>query len=332
MTVTLIDVPGPIERGASYSFSATRPITSVSIQFYLPTDGDPEDPDSVPTGPRETAYDGTDASDENGTFAHLYRSSTSDGTTWTIARENGWPRPFRVAIKEGRDSGGIGGGGIAPNLAPIFGPDCWYVLDPISRLIDQSGNGHDLASFSTPIAAAGPALGYVSSRAGKLRHTGTAAFRTAGEISFVAMINLANVSETTWFVGCEDAGASWSTWWKYGVESGRLCYGCDRGPSLEAQVFEYLSPPDVIAADGWQIIAATRSATGVSKGYVEGALTGTYSQGTPAVGGASAYLALMQDGFLATSDHLQMMIGIWLREITADEIADVTLALRGVLS
>lgn len=71
-------------------FTSSRPVVAISAQF---------NPDAG-NGPRECIFDGTDAANAGGSFAYLYRSSSHVGSTWTIIRENGWPAPFELRIKE----------------------------------------------------------------------------------------------------------------------------------------------------------------------------------------------------------------------------------------
>lgn len=98
MTVAFDTVPGEIGKADPIRFSASLPVVSISAEFNA----------AAGNGPCETIYDGTDASNANGSFRHLYRDSAHVGNEWTIRRESGWPATVALRIKEAAGATAVG--------------------------------------------------------------------------------------------------------------------------------------------------------------------------------------------------------------------------------
>lgn len=90
MTITIVTPPGNLpDRYYPLEWTADEPITGVSVQF------------TAAAGPsaRESAYDGTDADDDDGTFSAVYAESTIVAGAWTLVRDGGWPAALQLRIK-----------------------------------------------------------------------------------------------------------------------------------------------------------------------------------------------------------------------------------------
>lgn len=172
---------GPLDTKVDpIEFTSPRPIVCISAEFN-PDDGD---------GPRECIYDGTDATHNNGSFSYLYRNSERLGNAWTIVRENGWPAPFKIAIKEAPNPSSA-----TPNAAlqpTLYSPVAQWALQgaPNASLVylDRSGNGNHLTGgMGTPapshipgqkavIPLYGSRLVLDAAHAGPVRFTGSFTF------------------------------------------------------------------------------------------------------------------------------------------------------------
>jgi hypothetical protein len=268
---------------------------------------------TVTTDPRETTISVLfpsgvwDMVYQDGIFAQAYSASTLAGSAFTLRRNGGWPPGVQFAPKVKEQSTSSTAGDLTPHL----GPTAWYVLDPISQLTDQSGNGNTLSVISASSAIAGPAVGYVAAASGRWRRTGNVAFRTSGAVSAIALLNRAgDASHHPWFAGAEDSGASFATWWKFGVnDDGSIIYACDRsGVSL----FATLAPAGTVPLTGFNVVGCVRSASAVVSAYLNGVAVGTpYSQGAASTGGSNAWLAIGQDAFSSLPNQALMVIGVW---------------------
>jgi hypothetical protein len=173
-------------------FTATLPVIAISVSV----------PISQSLSLEERAW-------RDGAFLYPYLRSTKNGNTYTLVRDGGWPqvydslgklRPIAVYVDEDA-SGGQGG-----NLNPVPGFEAWYVLDPIRKLVDQTGNAHTLSGSGTNVA--GPNLGMVAQTSlGLTEAFASAVWRTNGAISLVALVNIAASAGDRWFASCELNGS-----------------------------------------------------------------------------------------------------------------------------
>jgi hypothetical protein len=135
--VTLIDPPGSLpSRSEVIDFVSTQPIVCISVEHEPGTD----------RSARETVYDGTDASNNNGSFSRPYRYSSRSGNDWHIVRENGWPVPFQLRIKQLPPASSASP---RPALQPtIYSPLAQWALqgapDTARMYLDRSGNNNHL--------------------------------------------------------------------------------------------------------------------------------------------------------------------------------------------
>jgi hypothetical protein len=219
---------------------------------------------------------------------------------------------------------GIAGGGVAPNLRPILDPTAWYVLDPINWATDQTGHGNTLTGSNGTLRA-GPSLGYTCLSATKAKHAGNPVFRTAGPVSWVSLINMRGVVAHSWLVGAEDPGASYGTWWKFGVQSdGSIMYAADSGGSSDLGLL------GVVPTSGWHVAGGTRAADGTVSSYVDGERQpGTFAARV-ATGGGGAYEFVGQDNWQPASDHSVMVTACRVGGWTDDDHALLAKALLGV--
>jgi hypothetical protein len=300
MTVTMLDAPNSVlaSRVEPLNFTATLPITAISIGYGA-------------SRVEERVY-------RDGAFLYPYLQSSKNGNAWEIIRAGGWSRPFEIFIDEDA-SGGLGG-----NLSPVPGFEAWYVLDPIRRLFDQTGNGHTLTGSSTEVAGRNPGMVALTS-VGLSEASPSAVWRTAGAITIVAFVNIAGSAGDRWFASCEAFGG-FNTWWKFGLSSsGRSFYGVNNGVGSSNTEWGPALP-----TSDWHTFGFSRGADGVSlKAYLDGELVGTATSPMFPVGGGSAGLTIGKDLFASVQSYNQQCTALALSELSAGQMAELSARIQG---
>jgi hypothetical protein len=277
-------------------FTAEKPITSISVEFN-PDDGN---------GPRETVYDGTDVTNANGTFAHVYRDSTRDGNEWTIRRETGWPAPFKLAIKEADGAFSTPGLSSRAALTPtLYSPLGQWALqgfpDPAQGYLDRSGNGqhldHGEPFYGTDLIPGARAARPVQGK--KLQRKAiTPALQLTGEMTYMIRYKLDALGGSQQLGSFSSVyAADWpsATMWELGIGSdGAPWYARTINPTSN---LDYRSPPTLrAAAGGWQVATLRRAVDHVTFGINLSFEDGNLPISLPPQVASGSYLTIGSDG------------------------------------
>jgi hypothetical protein len=322
--------PGDLDsRTEAIEFTSIRPVVAISVEFN-PDDGN---------GPRETVYDGTDVSNSNGTFSWLYRNSERDGNEWTIRRENGWPAPFKLAIKDVYTSNVPGLTSRAALTPTLYEPLGQWALqgfpDTSLGYLDRSGNGRHLTHGGpTPYADLIPGAKAARPMAGaKLqRRTITPAMQVAGAFTYTIRAKLDAIG------GAQQLGSfssvyapDWAhgTNWELGIGAdGHFWYARTIEPSSN---LDYRNSSSLIASPGWAYYSIRRA----PDGHVTWGINLTYEDSAPITLPpqpiTGAYLTIGSDG-----DTNNEVIGLiadanyWGRYLTDEELEPLVVVAMGL--
>ena len=195
MTITMVTPNGSLDRNAPVVFAADEPVVSVAVELTP----------SVGPKVRETAFDGTDAANANGTFSDQYETSEKSGSMWTIRRSGGWPDGCGVSVRV-KPATSVSGG-ISPKL-PALQPTLYSPLaqwslqgapDTARLYLDRSGNSRhltagnsvafpDLISGQTAIAPP------TQTQANRLKCVGQAALAITGAMTVTCRLRRSGTS------------------------------------------------------------------------------------------------------------------------------------------
>lgn len=212
------------------------------------------------------------------------------------------------------------------NLEPYLSPEAWYVFTSTDARTDQTANAHDLTGTAADFIR-GKNLGMVCGyNIGLLESNPAALWRTPGAVSCVSMVNINSSGGDRWFASCEVDG-NYNTWWKFGVgNDGRACYGVNR--VNEGSEFYQWGP--VLPTSGWHTFGWSRAADSHTlKVYVDGVLTAAGASSMTPNGGGGARLSIGKDYFQPVQPYRQQMTGLWLRELTAREMLQLSNRIQG---
>lgn len=168
-----------------------------------------------------------------------------------------------------------------------------YVLAGPDRGTDQI-SGNDLVETVAVLDAAGQSSSVLASRGGRLAGD-YADFRTAGEITVEAYVNLDSSTGDRWVAGCEKSGANGKTWWKFGIlGDGSLAYAYDTDTNHQ----DIAVQAGILPKSGWVQVKWHRHSDGVTVDFsVSNTVVQTVTANAVAQGGSESTVIVMNDAY-----------------------------------